>query len=134
MKKLGLSADMAMVTRFVKFREKYVHKKQVHAAEILEMTQPSLWRYENGSSKIPSKLIKILRDRYRLNPDWLMTGTGPETLEQKPRNTITDIAALRDELENLAHQTHVLTVNINRAFMIIEQQQKEIEELKAEKK
>lgn len=134
MKKASVNADPAIITRFIRFREKHIAEKQEDAAKELKISWSTLWRYEKGETGIPTKVVKLLQERYKLNPEWLLTGKGKDQVDAKPRTLTTDIGDLRDIIDQLTTQVQILTANQNRAWDVIERQQKEIEALKNDKK
>ncbi len=54
-------------------------RTQVEIAETLNIRQSSISDAKRRNS-IPDSWLVALFDRYRLNPDWVRTGTGPQTL------------------------------------------------------
>lgn len=55
---------------------------QAQLGEMLDNTKHGYGSFERGKSQISYKLIKLLYIKYRENPVWIMTGEGPEFLEE----------------------------------------------------
>jgi len=50
-------------------------------AQRLEVHRNTLFRYEKGESYPDARIIYMLRMKFDVNPDWLITGEGPMHIE-----------------------------------------------------
>ncbi len=70
----------------MKDRLKEVRKKlelnQTKFADSIGFKQSNYSRYESGVHEAPISLIENMRNRYNINPDWVITGNGPMFLEK----------------------------------------------------
>jgi transcriptional regulator with XRE-family HTH domain len=49
---------------------------QVPFAEALEISQSAYTTYERGQREMPARLLRILHDKFNVNPAWMITGEG----------------------------------------------------------
>ena len=96
--------------RFTQFAELFVSKKQEGLAEKFGMSQASISRLRSGKQPITIDVLAVLINSYHLNFDWLLTGEGNmKTIPSpKKRDTITDISAMKADVEMILKQLRLL--------------------------
>ncbi|MFW0717725.1 hypothetical protein [Pedobacter sp. N23S346] len=98
------------------------------AAGLLDEHQSSMHLTETGKRRISLKLLVTLYEKYNMNPEWFLHGTGPEILkEAKPKNTMDVINELRAEVAVHDKKIQILEANLNQAFRMIEVLQKQLD-------
>jgi transcriptional regulator with XRE-family HTH domain len=115
--------------RLAEFRQRYIHKSQTKASELLQISQSSLSYMENGKSSISFELLTKLVKDYKLNQDWLTNGNGTPIDKNPPKATLlTDLNALNLELTALKKHIQFVEANQNYMLKIFERLEKKINE------
>ena len=126
------SVDQAAAKRLNAFIRAHIHKTNRQAAIVLDENESGLWKMINGHSKINMVLIKKLVKDYKLNVEWLQTGKGSDVLKESPQKTIiTDFNQLSADMNTLEKQLKIVNLTVEHLMKRIEQQDREIAELKA---
>lgn len=129
----AMIADLGMAKRFAEFRKKYVHKKQLHAAPLLDVSQSTLSVLEKGARQIPFELIQKLEKDFQLNYKWLTSAQKPIQLEKvKKTNTLLSTFEMQDMIYSLTKQVEILTLNLNRSWTMLERQGVRLEQIEQE--
>ena len=77
---------MTTVGERVKEVREQLGLKPVAFAKGLGISQPTLWDLENGETKKPSsETMQRMRERYGINPDYIMRGKGPKIVDDIER-------------------------------------------------
>jgi len=119
--------EQQKINRLIHFRKKYINESLNKASKSLGEHQSSMHLTEKGERRISLKLLSTLYEKYNMNPEWFLHGTGPEVLaDEKPKNTMDVIGELRTEVSAHDKKIQVLEANLNRAFRMIEALQKEL--------
>lgn len=120
--------EQQKINRLIHFRKKYISESLNKAAGLLGAHQQSgMYLMESGKRKISLKLLAALYEKYNMNPEWFLHGTGPEILkEAQPKNTIEVIGELRAEVTAQDQKIKILEANLNQAFKMIDALQKRI--------
>jgi len=125
--------DKAMANRFVELRKNHLNQTQKECAEALGLPQSRLSYIEGAVQGISPELIKKLEHLYNINPKWLLIGEKPVFKNKKEKsNTIIDVSAINDRIDKLVKEVIILNKNLDRAYELISNQQKEIDRLTKE--
>ncbi|WP_407430592.1 hypothetical protein [Arcticibacter sp.] len=98
-----LVADPRINERFKAFRLEYISKQGFKAAELLGISATHLSSIETKKRQVSSKIITTLMEKYKLNPEWLLSGYGyqrreeeymPNTLRKRGENLVETIDRL----------------------------------------
>lgn len=120
--------EQQKINRLIHFRKKYISESLRKAAGLLDEHQSSMYLTETGERRISLKLLATLYEKYNMNPEWFLHGTGPEILkEAKPKNTMDVINELRAEVAVHDKKIQILEANLNQAFRMIEVLQKRLD-------
>ena len=123
--------DLGIASRFKEFRKKHVANNMNGAAEVLGISKSTIGRIEQGEDPIPLKVITLLQRKFNLNRDWLLESRGnPVKAESKSRPTINILEDLNNRIDGLTTEVLILSKNLNKAWDLIEQQGKLIEQLR----
>lgn len=132
--KKEIKHDMAIAGRFKFFRKKFIDNHSRLAGEKLGIAQSRISGIENGINPVSAPLIKIMQNKFHLNRDWLLDNVGdPQKKDVKPKPTALFLTELDSKITELSTEVLVLSKNLDRAWQIIEQQGKLIEQLRNKK-
>lgn len=121
----------------------YLNLSQVDFADVLEQEQANISRWESGKIKdIPSGIMQILHNKYGININWLLNGSGQMLLNEKPKNNKyieQRVEDIEGTLGLIINAISINTVKMNKefelnnekdeAYQLIEQVKKERPEL-----
>lgn len=94
--------------RFKAFR-KAEGLSQKQMAAILEVTQPHVSYYEDGSVTISVDVIRKLHDVFKMSYEWFFDGTLPRKIKNEPKkNLITSLDEMK--VENTVLQGKIQTL------------------------
>ena len=117
-------ADQKQLNRFLYFIDKYVGKNQTLVAKELEMTQAYYSYMASGKRRISIAVLTTLKEKYKLNINWLQTGLGTELLkvdpDKKRQSTVGKVIDLQAELLSANTKINILEVNLNQAYKLID--------------
>ncbi|WP_443945551.1 helix-turn-helix domain-containing protein [Pedobacter sp. AW1-32] len=118
-------ADQKQLNRFLYFISKYVGKNQTAVAESLGVTQAYYSYIASGKRRISIAILAKLKEKYKLNINWLHTGLGGEVFQndpdKKPQSTVGKIIDLQASIDAAHRKIDILEVNLNQAYKLIQQ-------------
>lgn len=104
----------AEAARFIKFRHK-MQLSQVEIAKILETKQPNISKIEKGERPLTFSMLRILREKFKININWYITGQGTMVSEQGDKSTIVaDVGTLKKDYEDLSKLYDNLRSTVNK--------------------
>lgn len=74
---------MNLLERLKYIRERVLKLSQEDFAKSLGVSQKTISRWENGTNEPQLEAIRPLLEKYNIDINWLLTGTGSMTVEEK---------------------------------------------------
>lgn len=124
-------SDQKQLNRFLYFIDKYVGKNQTAAAEALGVTQAYYSLISSGKRRISISVLTKLKEKHKLNIQWLQTGLGSEVStadpDKKPQSTSGKVIDLQAEIFSAQKRIEILEVTLTHAYKLIEQLESRLE-------
>lgn len=138
---------MCLASRLKKFR-KEIKLTQAQFAQNLKLTSQSISLYEKGQRELPIVIFQQIVEEFRINPLWLLTGTGemfltntptietqqtsPPDKEATDEKLKTELHQAKEEITDLKTEIKQLNREIGKLEGRIEIKDEQIEDLKEE--
>lgn len=119
--------------RLAEFRRK-LKLTQPEFANSIQKKQSTISYLENNKVAIDPETIKILYDKYQLNPSWLILGLGEMLLNKNKIDAESNARFIIQENELLHRYVSSLEQNINDKDLLIKKLYENIERLELEMK
>ena len=89
-----------MALRFSKLRYHF-QMSQVQFAKLLGCSQMTIWKYESGNGSISQQMMTTLRNRTRVNLNWLVSGEGEMIEDEYKTDCLDMLIKCKDEFQNI---------------------------------
>lgn len=93
---------------FNEWKKDDYHRTYELFAEELKLSTPSVFRMVNGKLQVTQKAVKAVSSRLGYSTEWLLHGTGPKKTELKDKSTLTEVSALRTDIQFLMKEIEMM--------------------------